>query len=42
MSEEGEKPAEETVKGSVEFRDVHFVYPSREDVKVREGGKVSK
>jgi ABC-type multidrug transport system fused ATPase/permease subunit len=31
-SEEGEKPAD--VIGDIEFKDVHFSYPSRPDVKV--------
>ena len=31
-SEEGEKPAR--VTGNIEFQDINFVYPSREDVKV--------
>ena len=31
-SEEGEKPSD--VNGDIEFRDIHFCYPSRQDVKV--------
>ena len=32
MSSEGR--SHEKITGNVEFRDVHFTYPSREDVKV--------
>ena len=32
-SEEGEEP--DDVDGEIEFKDVHFVYPSRPDVKVQ-------
>jgi ABC-type multidrug transport system fused ATPase/permease subunit len=32
LSDEGEKPAEETVKGNIEFRNVQFSYPARPDI----------
>ena len=35
FSSEGKKPGAETAIGNVEFRDVHFNYPSRPTVKVR-------
>jgi ATP-binding cassette subfamily B (MDR/TAP) protein 1 len=34
LSDEGEKPAEETVKGNIEFRNVQFSYPARPDIEV--------
>lgn len=33
FSDEGYKP--DMVKGNIEFKDIHFSYPSRQDVKVR-------
>ncbi|XP_065836632.1 ATP-dependent translocase ABCB1-like isoform X2 [Oscarella lobularis] len=37
LSDEGDKPSEETVKGNVEFQNVDFSYPSRPDVEVLHG-----
>uniref|UniRef100_A0A3B3S2U4 ATP-binding cassette, sub-family B (MDR/TAP), member 5 n=1 Tax=Paramormyrops kingsleyae TaxID=1676925 RepID=A0A3B3S2U4_9TELE len=34
-SKEGHKP--ETVKGDIEFKNIHFSYPSRKDVKILQG-----
>ena len=36
-SEEGARPE---IKGNIEFKDVHFEYPSRQEVKVSESHSV--